>query len=193
MIPPHALLGIASTDVTQAIPKDQLRDALGSPPFVHIPGTFNARDLGLLTAPTPAPTHIRAGFAFRSGSLGGLTDEGKAVLRERLAVARVFDLRSVREHETQPDPAVVGVETVWIRPEEGDALVQLEDFVEGNGEQGYEGMYLEVLKWYRGGLRAVLEHVRDRRGEPFLFHCNGMYSFSLFLSFSLSLSFLVMC
>jgi len=32
---------------------------------------------------------------------------------------------------------------------------------------------MDVLRLYRPAVRAVLEHVRDREGEPFLFHCTG--------------------
>jgi len=88
-------------------------------------------------------------------------------------VKSIFDLRSVREHAIAPDPAVEGVEGVWVPCEEGDATVELGEFVGGAGEKGYVRMYMDVLRWYGEGLKEVLRFVRDRGGEGLLVHCNG--------------------
>lgn len=181
MATPDLLRSLAETDVNTPLPPDQLLAALQSPPFIHIPGTFNARDLGL-TDNSSNP--LRPGFAFRSGGFfAGLPDEGKAVVKEKLGIKRVFDLRSLREHTAQPDPEVEGVVNVWSPPGELDAVVDLEEFVEGEGERGYVTMYLDVLRVYRPSVRDVLEHVRDRKGEPFLFHCTGEYCLPAYLAF----------
>jgi hypothetical protein len=168
------LLTLASTDVATPLPAQSVHAALSSPPFLFLPDTFNTRDLGLLPG-----SPIRPGLAYRSGGfLAGLSTEGKSALAGgKVSVSKVFDLRSVREHEARPDPDDIGggaVEVVWVRPDEEDAKVGLEDFVAGEGEEGYVKMYMDVLKVYQGGIRAVLEHVRDGRGEEgFLFHCTG--------------------
>ncbi len=162
------LRALAATDVKEPIPADQLLAALLAPPFVHIAGTFNARDVGSVPG-----SGIRPGLVFRSGALNRLTDEGRAALSGRLGVRRVFDLRSRAEHHAAPDPDVESVQGVWAESAEEDANVVLAEFVDGFGERGYSAMYLDVLKVYGPSIRAVLEHVRDREGEPFLFHCTG--------------------
>ena len=171
------LAALSRTDVRSPLPQEQVQAVLQAAPFVVVPGTFNTRDLGLVptTAGAGASTEarIRPGFAFRTGSLGGLGAEGQAALRDRLGIRRIFDLRSVREHATQPDPEIDGITVVRTPSQEGDAVVELGDFIAGEGEAGYERMYLDVLRLYREGFRAILEHVRDRPTEPFLFHCNG--------------------
>ncbi|KAK0635646.1 protein-tyrosine phosphatase-like protein [Bombardia bombarda] len=96
----------SETDVSQPLPKEQVYAALRTAPFTYVPGTFNTRDLGLVSSA------LRPGLAYRSGMLTGLGEEGKKVLREKLGVKKIFDLRSVREREAQPDPAVERVENV---------------------------------------------------------------------------------
>ncbi|KAK4156271.1 hypothetical protein C8A00DRAFT_41234 [Chaetomidium leptoderma] len=164
------LLALAQTDVSAPLPPASLAGVFSRPPFVLVPDTFNTRDLGLLPG-----SPVRPGLLYRSGGfLGGVSAEGKAALADGLGVKTMVDLRSVREHERQPDPVVEGVEGVWVQPDDEDAGVKLERFVEGDGEQGYVEMYLDVLKVYRGGFRAVLERVRDGRGEEtVLFHCTA--------------------
>lgn len=173
-----SLLALAQTDVASPLPTESLHAALSQPPFVHVPGTFNTRDLGLVPG-----SPVRPGLVYRSGGFltTPLSPEGRAALADGLGVRTMFDLRSVREHEQRPDPEVDGVRGVWVRPGEVDAVVGLEDFVEGEGEKGYVKMYLDVLKVYAGSVKAVLEAVRDGRGEEgVLFHCTGEFAlFSL--------------
>ncbi|KAJ9141679.1 Tyrosine-protein phosphatase [Pleurostoma richardsiae] len=164
-----SLRALAEADVRNPLPQSDLLAALTSPPFLAVPGTFNTRDPALV----PGASRLRPGLALRSGSLERLAPEGGAVLAGQLGVRRVFDLRTPAERARGPDPAVEGVENVWAPTEEGDATVRLERFVEGQGEEGYRDMYLDVLKMYTEAFRGVLEHVRDREGEPFLFHCTA--------------------
>jgi hypothetical protein len=187
---PHSaqdLLTLSQTEVFTPIPASTLHSVLSNPPFVPVPDTFNVRDLGLIPG-----SPIRPGLVYRSGGfLRGLSPEGAAAISGTLGVKKMYDLRSVREHERQPDPEIQGVEGVWVKPGEEDAVVGLADFVEGEGEKGYVLMYLDVLKVYRGAIRAVLEGVRDGRGEEgILFHCTGEYFCPLSQSLCASLSFL---
>lgn len=163
------LLALSSTDVREPLPKEQVFSLLQTPPFVYVPGTFNTRDLGLVPGST-----IRPGLVFRTGSLGGLTDDGKAVIKSKLGVKTIFDLRSIKEHATQPDPEIEGVQVVRTPSQEGDAVVELSYFIDGEGEKGYTRMYLDVLQMYAQNYKEMLIHIRDRPGEPILFHCNGM-------------------
>ena len=167
------LRALSEIDVTQPLPSDQLMAALTAPPFVYVPGTFNTRDIGLVPTTSGATPAIRPGFVYRSGALNQLSDDGKAVLQAKLGVKKVFDLRSVMEHQGQPDPEIEGIENIWTPSSEFDAIVNLQDFIEGEGEKGYEVMYMDVLRVYKGNFQRVLEHVRDQPDEPFLFHCTG--------------------
>lgn len=73
--------------------------------------------------------------------------------------------------------ALDSIADILSRIQPGDVAVQLEDFVEGDGEPGYVKMYMNVLKNFQGVIKAVLEHVRDGGGEEAaLFHCTGRSS-----------------
>lgn len=167
-----SLLSLALTDVNEPIPDSLLYPALSSPPFVYIPGTFNTRDLGLLPVPPGTPS-LRPGLIYRSGSLSGLHEkpEGKAVI-QKLGIKTIFDLRSVGERRREADPEVEGVVGVWVEGDERDAMEDLENFKDGEGEKGFEKMYLGVMEMYRGAFRKVLEWVRDG-GKGGLVHCNA--------------------
>jgi len=169
------LRALAETDVTQELASDTVQAVLTSSPFVYVPGTFNTRDIGLVPTATGEPSKLRPGFVYRSGGLGRLTDDGKLLLVRELGVKKIFDLRSVQERSSNPDPEIEGVENVWFSSSERDASVNVDDFVEGLGEKGYIKMYSDVVDLYRHHFRAVLEHVRDSPHEPFLFHCTGEF------------------
>lgn len=181
-----ALHALAETDVRDPIPAAALLAALQTPPFVFVPGTFNTRDLGLLDSlkegeeggEVAAGGRIRPGFIFRTGGLEALarSTDGQAVLRDTLHVQRIFDLRSREEHARAPDPVVDGVEGVWLGDgvgAEDNPMLDLGLFAEGEGEEGYVSMYMDVLGKYSGTFREVLASVRDRPGEAILFHCTG--------------------
>lgn len=167
------LRSLAETDVRTPIPPETLLPAIQQPPFIPVPGTFNTRDLGLLTA---SPPKIRPGFLYRSGALDHLSADGQAVLRDQLGVRRIFDLRSQTEQAASPDPSIDGVEVVWLGSSgttEESAQVQLAPFADGEGQSGYVAMYYEVLDGYQGVFTEVLKSVRDKPQDPILFHCTG--------------------
>lgn len=174
---PSSLLALSLTDAFTPLPPPLLASALSNPPFLPVPGTFNTRDLGLLPA-----SRLKPHLFYRSGSLAGLTDEGKRVLRDELGVRTVYDLRSVAEHEAQPDPEVDGVRVVWEGSAEGSAMVELGGFVEGGGEEGVEGMYLGVLGMYKAGLKGLLRGVMEGEGGV-LVHCTGELTFAFLCCF----------
>lgn len=163
------LLALSETDVTIRLTPEQFIPALSQAPFVNIEGTFNARDIGKLPETT-----VRPGFVFRSGMLARLTDKGKATLADDLGIRRIFDFRSQSEHAKAPDPQPSDkVTLVWQETAEATPHVSLEPFAEGFGEAGFAQTYLDVLRAYRPTVQQLLEHVRDRPQEPFLFHCTG--------------------
>lgn len=167
------LRALSETDVAKPLPSDTVQRVLTSSPFVYVPGTFNTRDVGLVPTSTGEPSKLRPGLVYRSGGLGRLTDDGKSLLADKLGVKKIFDLRSVEEHEQSPDPEIGGVENIWVRSSELEAKVDINKFIDGLGEKGYEEMYLDVLRIYQASFKAVLEHIRDHPTEPFLFHCSG--------------------
>lgn len=162
------LAKLAETDVNIAIAPEEYGPVISAPPFILVDGTFNTRDLGLVPE-----SPLRANFALRSGAITGLTDNGKAVLTGKLGVKRVFDLRSPDERSRMPDPVIDGVENTWIPSGRPESMPDLTKFVAGEGEAGYEDMYLEVISVYVDSWKAILEHVRDRPEDPFLVHCTG--------------------
>ncbi|KAI1167733.1 protein-tyrosine phosphatase-like protein [Nemania serpens] len=162
------LVKLAETDVIDALTPEQFGPVLSSPPFVFVEGTFNTRDLGLVP-----DSPLRASYAFRSGSLTAVTDNGKAALTGKLGVKRVFDLRSPEERAHMPDPVIDGVENTWIQSSSPESKPDLNRFVAGTGETGYKEMYLEVLEVFVDSWKVILEHVRDRPQDPFLVHCTA--------------------
>ncbi len=172
------LLELSETNVSHRLTPEEFLPALTQAPFINVEGTFNVRDLGKIPSvdANGGGGGVRPGFAFRSGMLVSLTPNGKATLAKDLGVRRVFDLRSKSEHATLPDPAVSeDVTIVWQEAAEETPHVSLEPFIEGVGEAGFADMYLDVLRAYRPTIKLVLEHVRDRPQEPFLFHCTGTH------------------
>ncbi|KAI1435195.1 protein-tyrosine phosphatase-like protein [Xylaria sp. CBS 124048] len=166
--PKSDLERLAGIDVNNALAPEQYGPVISSAPFVLVDGTFNTRDLGLVPE-----SPLRPNFVFRSGALAGLTDKGKAALTGQLGVKRVFDLRSLEERAHMPDPVIDGVENTWIQSCRPDSKVDLSKFIAGEGEAGYESMYLEVIDIYSESWRAILEHVRDCPRDPFLVHCTA--------------------
>lgn len=167
------LLALSENDVTVRLTPEQFIPALSQAPFVNIEGTFNARDIGKL----PDSSAVRPGFVFRSGMLARLTDRGKATLAQELGIRRVFDFRSQSEHAQAPDPTPAETVTVvWQETAEATPHVSLEPFAEGLGEAGFAQTYLDILRAYHPTVKQLLEHVRDRPEEPFLFHCTGKFS-----------------
>ena len=178
------LLALSETDVTVRLTPQQFVPVLSQAPFIHVEGTFNVRDIGKLPASASCPNAptVRPGFVFRSGMLAHLTDKGKATLASDLGVRRVFDFRSKREHAMAPDPVPAdSVTMVWQETAEETPDVSLAPYAEGLGEAGFAATYLEVLDAYQQTVKMLLEHVRDRPDEPFLFHCTGAFFFSIVL------------
>ncbi|KAF6841826.1 tyrosine phosphatase [Colletotrichum musicola] len=162
---PSQLLELAETDVCSALPQAVFSSIIAQPPFLIVPGTFNVRDVGLVPG-----SPIWAGYVFRSGSLEGLREDGFDQLAEKVGITRIFDLRAGHEREKYPEPSFLGAEFTWV-PNSYVNAVDLADFVGNGGADGYCKMYMNMMEVYAPTIRAVLEHVRDRPREPFLFHC----------------------
>ncbi|GKT40367.1 tyrosine-protein phosphatase [Colletotrichum spaethianum] len=162
---PAKLLEIATTDVRSPLQQSDYVSILSKPPFLSVPGTFNTRDIGQVPG-----SAIRPGLAFRTGSLESLSKDGENVITQQLGIKRIFDLRSEKERIKYPEPEIPEVENEWI-PNSYINTVDVKDFASGGGEEGYCKMYMDIMEVYAPTFKAVLEHVRDRPNEPFLFHC----------------------
>lgn len=164
------LLKLAETDVDKPIPEGDVAAVLSNPPFLRISGTFNTRDLGRVPG-----SPIRPSYAFRSGMLECSGPNNLAALAQTHGIKWVFDLRSEIEQQQSPDPDIMGTRKVWI-PNLHEEPVDVRDFISGDGEEGYRKMYMNIMGAYGPSFRAILEHVRDRPEEPFLFHCTCKHS-----------------
>ncbi|KOS20311.1 Tyrosine-protein phosphatase [Escovopsis weberi] len=160
---------LALTSVCDPIPPKALLPVLSSPPFIPLPSLVNARDLGALPG-----SRIPAGLVFRCGALDIAAAHDPAALAWLAArVRRVFDLRRARERDAGPDPALPGVHNVWLPTAVDYPEPTLREWADGDGSAAWGVQYLRIAEAYAPTFRAVLEHVRDRPGEPFLFHCTA--------------------
>src|ERR1700712_3855985 len=120
------LAALSQTPIQEPIPEDVVRQALLQPPFLTLPGAFNLRDVG-----GSAPSFVKQGLIFRSGSLAPVPQESANRLHTELHIHRVFDLRSQREVESAPTPVVEGIERIWLAPAKVPDFVDIAHF-EGN-------------------------------------------------------------
>lgn len=162
------LEALAATDVRNRIPGEALLPALASSPFIPSRSLVNLRDAGAVPG-SALPT----GLVFRCGTLEYAARDPDATAWLGGHVGRIFDLRKAGERADGPDPVIAGVENIWFAPEGEYEAPRLEDFAGGEGEQAWRRQYMAIARLYRPTVRAILEHVRDRPSEPFLFHCTG--------------------
>lgn len=114
------LLGQLSQHWDVDLDKSLIDTVISRPPFVRIDGTFNARyitsDLdnsaNVHDPESVNPLSIKPGYIYRGAVLSYLTEEGKAKIRD-LGIKTIFDLRSDKERERDPEPEVEGVESRW--------------------------------------------------------------------------------
>lgn len=164
----EALDALAATDALQPIPPETLYPILSSPPFVPTRSLINLRDVGSVHG-----SALRPGHAYRCGTLDVAARDPDAIAWLAAHVRRIFDLRKATERASAPDPEVPGVENVWADQEEEYPTPMLKDFMEREARHAWKRQYFSVAMSYRPTIRLLLEHVRDRPAEPFLFHCTG--------------------
>jgi hypothetical protein len=168
------LLQIASTPITTAIPDSVLSDALQHPPFIPIPGAINLRDIGQIPS-----AKVKPGLIYRSGNLYALPPSSVPLLSSKLKLRTIFDLRQATERERNPSPELEGIETVLLPSSEPLEQAIPANFAANDGVDGFSKWYDGVLKSHAQSYKTILEYLRDREGEPILFHCNCMEVFSL--------------
>ncbi|KAJ4316643.1 hypothetical protein N0V84_007763 [Fusarium piperis] len=163
------LEALTATHVRDAIPSEALTAALSSPPFIPTRSLVNLRDLGAVPG-----SAIRPGRIFRSGMLDAAAADPEALAWLANNVSTIFDLRSEGERATYPSPKVPGVKFVFF---ERDGLYpgspDPAEFAVDDGSSAWREQLLAVARAYKPTIRAILEHVRDKPQEPFLFHCTA--------------------
>ncbi|KAE8359386.1 protein-tyrosine phosphatase-like protein [Aspergillus caelatus] len=163
--PNYNLQEILSADIRTEIPPETVTTITSQRPFVTIQGLFNIRDI--------SSGNLRPGYAYRSGFLSNISDEGKTSLRD-VGISTIFDLRRHDERTKSPSPAIEGVETVWEPytrdPEPTNPL----DFKEEDqGVSGFLNMFMCIVEISTPVFRKVFLHIRDCPQRPFLFHCTA--------------------
>jgi hypothetical protein len=162
------LEALSATHVRDPIPLEALAPALNSKPFIPSKSLINIRDLG--TVPGSA---IFQGRIFRSGMLDAAAADPEAISWLASNVKTVFDLRSVEERIAYPSPEVPGVEFVYHERVTTYPQPTPADFAVDDGSTAWREQLMAVMAAYKPSIRAVLQHVKDKPNEPFLFHCTG--------------------
>lgn len=150
----YNLQGLLASDIRIQIPADIVTGILSQPPFVDIQGVINLRDIS-----QAKHSMVRSGFAYRSGTLAGISTEGRDVLLRQLGITTVFDLRHPSERMKSPSPILNGIETVWAPCAGTPGPLDLKDFAHGEDcIRGFLNMYLNIIKLsapiFKKGLRA---------------------------------------
>lgn len=94
---------LLSTPLLEPLPGHAVAAILSLPPFHPVPGLINARWL---------PLPIRPHWIFRSGAVNHLTPQGKNLL-VKLGITTIFDLRSLKERTSEPDPDIESIDCKW--------------------------------------------------------------------------------
>lgn len=102
------LVQALQANIADRIDPDVVSEIVSQPPWIHIDGVCNARDLG---SDAPSSGNVRKGYVYRAGMLERITERGKDDLK-LLGIKKIFDLRSAAETAEYPDPQVPGVEVV---------------------------------------------------------------------------------
>jgi hypothetical protein len=164
------LNALVATDILDPLPKDSLLSALASPPFVPTKTLFNIRDAGAVEG-----SGLPTGRIFRCGILEFASKDQEALTWLSEHVTHIFDLRRAEERLKSPDPEVPGVKNIWHETEGVYGMpLDLEVYAQDDGSTGWSQHYMTIAATHAPIIRAVLEHVRDRPTEGFLFHCTGL-------------------
>jgi len=153
---------------------------LPSPPFIHVEGIHNFRDLGGLPS-----IPIRPAYIYRSATPARITPAGLEAFKS-LGVTTIYDLRSRPELSNDHgfngnEKAVVEIEgvkrvfaPVFAETDYSPAAIALrfDHYASGDGH-GFVRAYREILKHAPPSYTTILEHIRDRPDEPFLIHCTA--------------------
>lgn len=165
-------------------------NTITSPPFVHVEGVPNFRDLGGYPCSPPSSTFdpqksylVRPLTLFRSAQPNNITSRGTLTVAKQLKVCRFYDLRSERETgsktQSSKDLKIDGIEWVFtpvFRDEDlsPEALALKHKNYTSPDEDGGHGYSAGFVRAYRDILlnagpafKSMFEHIRDRNlAEP---------------------------
>ncbi|KAH6652579.1 tyrosine phosphatase family-domain-containing protein [Truncatella angustata] len=169
----------------------QSQPSLPCPPFVHIEGVPNFRDIGGYPIARQPGKFICNATIYRSANPSGVTEEGITRLRG-LAITKVFDLRSDREIEESTKKGW-GAIKVWDSAARVPASVFMDsDFADGHrgqrdynlskeGHDGFIRYYWDILNSASSAnntlqpFEKILTHLAQEsssKPEPILIHCS---------------------
>lgn len=151
------------------------------PPFHHIPGLPNFRDLGghpIPIASRPGCT-IRPGVVFRSADPAGVTDEGVSTLQD-LKISHVYDLRSRPEIERYssairewPGAERVFVPVFMDQDYSPEAIALRYQNYTAEGHEGFTEAYRSIWESGIGPINTILSHLAKPDPSPLLVHCTA--------------------
>ena len=155
--------GIVAQRVTLKVPMTSLRDQRPAP---SLAGAINFRDLGGYH--TGDGRRTRCGRVFRSNSLQELTEEDLQVIRERLGLMTVLDLRSAQEIRND---GLGPLEHESVRYVNLPMLQEKRDYQPGRIETGLVDRYFSYLLLAQGNIAKALETISE--AQPVVFHCSA--------------------
>jgi hypothetical protein len=160
---------LAATPVREVIPPETFLPIITTSPFVASRSMLNLRDVGAVPG-----SAVPAGRIYRCGTLEYASKDPEALAWLAANVRKVFDLRREgSERQGSLDPVLPGVENVWLPGSGSYPTPNIVDFAKDGAVSAWKSQYLNVALIYAPTFKAVLEHIRDRPREPFLFHCTG--------------------
>ncbi|KJR89058.1 uncharacterized protein SPSK_06536 [Sporothrix schenckii 1099-18] len=163
--------------------------SLPSPPFIHLKGIPNFRDLGGYVVSSKSGTGtVRRGYIFRCGEPTSATPEAVDTVRG-LGVTHIYDLRSLPEIQklqvagTGPKtvdwPGVTRVFTPVFRAESYDPVSLAKRYADYQDENpkgmvnAYRAILTEGAASYGIILRHILEDARVAKQQCFIIHCTA--------------------
>ena len=159
---------VVNTDIRTPIPQDLVTRITSLPPFIHIPGVSNFRDL------SHDNNKVRPKFVYRSGNLSSIYGSGKSIIATELGITTIFDLRNEGERQRAPSPSITGVQTIWRPYADRPATLNLRDFAgEDKGAEEFVKMYFGILGAAVPCFTEIFKHIRDNPDDPFIVHCSG--------------------
>lgn len=155
------------------------------PPFVHVDGIQNFRDLGGYVTEYHTesnPESVRRNFIFRCAEPSKVTPEGVEKLKS-LGITTFFDLRSGPELEKMkartPVVHIDGIERAFVpvfadedySPEQ--IALRYKQYASDDGTEGFTKAYADILENAPPSYRRILLHIRDEPERACVIHCTA--------------------
>ena len=157
---------------------------LPSPPFVHIEGIHNFRDIGgypVATGEIKGLNEVRRHYIYRCAEPSKVTREGEEHLL-MLGITTIYDLRSQPEienmQENNPVVEIKGIARVFApvfaerdsSPEQ--VAIRYQAYASRQAD-GFSRAYDDILASAAPSYRQMFTHIRDKPNEPFVVHCTA--------------------